>query len=144
MIADVQDEKGQNVAASIGPDSCTYIHCDETDEDQVKSLVDSTISLYGRLDIMFSNAGTIGTLGSQLAIDMDMSVFDKLIAVNVRGMAASVKHAARAMKEGGVKGSIIYPASVMGTRGYHVGTDYVLSKHAVLGMVRSASLQLAG
>ncbi|KAF3437722.1 hypothetical protein FNV43_RR20478 [Rhamnella rubrinervis] len=57
VIADVQDKKGQNVATSIGPDRCTYIHCDVTDEDQVKSLVDSTVSLYGQLDIMFSNAG---------------------------------------------------------------------------------------
>lgn len=47
VIADIQDKMGQNVAASIGSDRCTYIHCDVTDEDQVKSLVESTVSMYG-------------------------------------------------------------------------------------------------
>ncbi|KAF3437714.1 hypothetical protein FNV43_RR20470 [Rhamnella rubrinervis] len=144
VIADVQDKKGQNVAASIGPDRCTYIHCDVTDEDQVKSLVETTVSLYGQLDIMFSNAG-IATPGKQVVIDLDMSAFDKTFAVNVRGMATCVKHAARAMKEGGVKGSIICTASVMASRANPSGgTDYIMSKHAVLGLMRAASLQLAG
>ncbi|KAF3437721.1 hypothetical protein FNV43_RR20477 [Rhamnella rubrinervis] len=144
VIADVQDEKGQKVSVSIGPDRCTYIHCDVTDEDQVKSLVETTVSLYGQLDIMFSNAGIIAPK-MQVVTDLDMSAFDKVFAVNVRGMAASVKHAALAMKEGGVKGSIICTASVMASMANSTGgTDYVMSKHAVLGLVRAASLQLAG
>ncbi|KAF3437711.1 hypothetical protein FNV43_RR20467 [Rhamnella rubrinervis] len=143
VIADIQDDEGQNVAASIGPHRCAYIHCDVTDEDQVKSLVESTVSLYGRLDVMFSNAGIVSRK-SQTVLDMDLSLFDELIAVNTRGMAACVKHAARAMKEGGVRGSIICTASVLASRGFDVGTDYTMSKHAVLGLMRSASLQLAG
>ncbi|KAF3437731.1 hypothetical protein FNV43_RR20487 [Rhamnella rubrinervis] len=143
VIGDIQDEKGRNVAASIGPDRSTYIHCDVAEENQVKSLVESTVSTYGRLDVMFSNAG-IGSSDGQTVMDMDMSAFDKVLAVNTRGMAACVKHAARVMKEGGVKGSIICTASVLATRGFYVSTDYVMSKHAVIGLVRSASLQLAG
>ena len=57
VIADVQDEKGQNVAVSIGSNVCSYVHCDVSDEEQVKNLVDSTVKSCGRLDIMFSNAG---------------------------------------------------------------------------------------
>lgn len=143
VIADIQDEKGQNVAASIGPDRCAYIHCDVTDEDQVKSLVEFTVRTYGRLDVMFSNAG-VTTPGSQSILDLDLSAFDDLVAVNARGMAACVKHAALAMKRLGVRGSVICTASVLGSRGFEIGTDYVMSKHAVLGLVRSASLQLAG
>ncbi|XP_015883493.3 (+)-cis,cis-nepetalactol synthase NEPS3-like [Ziziphus jujuba] len=143
VIADVQDEKGRNVAASIGPDRCTYIHCDVTDENQVKSLVESTVSIYGRLDIMFSNAG-ISNKGLQTVLDLDLSEFDKVVAVNTRGAAACVKHAARAMKDGGVRGSIICTASALASRGLEAATDYVMSKHAVIGLVRSASLQLAG
>ncbi|KAF3437718.1 hypothetical protein FNV43_RR20474 [Rhamnella rubrinervis] len=143
VIADIQDDEGRNVAASIGPDRCAYIHCDVTDGDQVKSLVESTVSLYGRLDVMFSNAGIVSRK-SQTVLDMDLSLFDELIAVNTRGMEACVKHAARAMKEGGVRGSIICTASVLASRGFDVGTDYAMSKHAVLGLMRSASLQLAG
>ncbi|KAF3437729.1 hypothetical protein FNV43_RR20485 [Rhamnella rubrinervis] len=87
VIADVQDEKGQHVAASLGSQRCPYIHCDITDENHVKSLVESTVSMYGQLDIMFSNAG-IATPGDQTIIDMDMSGSDKLFAINARGVAA--------------------------------------------------------
>ncbi|XP_015883492.3 (+)-cis,trans-nepetalactol synthase NEPS1-like [Ziziphus jujuba] len=143
VIADIQDEKGQNVAASIGPDRCTYIHCNVTDENQVKSLVESTVSIYGRLDIVFSNAGIINKR-PQTVLELDLLEFDKVITVNTRGAAACVKHAARVMKEGGVKGSIICMASALASRGFETSTDYTMSKSAVIGLVRSASLQLAG
>ena len=100
VIADVQGEKGQRVAASIGSNICTYIYCDVSDEEQVKNLVDSTVKAHRSLDIIFSNAG-IGraTLTcDQTMLDMDLSTYDKLMAVNARGMAACVKHAAKAMR----------------------------------------------
>lgn len=141
VIADIQDELGQQVAISIGTDKCNYVHCDVTDEEQVKALVESTVQNYGQLDIMFSNAGIVSS-SDQTVVDLDFSAFDLLFAINVRGMAACVKHAARAMVEGGVRGSIVCTASVAGTRGGKRRTDYHMSKHAVLGLVRSASLQL--
>ncbi|KAJ1379601.1 Short-chain dehydrogenase/reductase SDR [Sesbania bispinosa] len=101
VIADIQDDLGNQVAASI-------------DEDQVKHLVESTINIHGQLDIMFSNAGILSP-SDQTVLDLDFSEFDRLFAVNVRGMAVCVKHAARAMVKG---------------------------HHAVLGLVRSASVQL--
>jgi NAD(P)-dependent dehydrogenase (short-subunit alcohol dehydrogenase family) len=144
VIADIQDEKGQKVAASIGPNICTYVHCDVSDEEQVKTLVDSTVNAYGRLDIMFSNAGMGRAIltGEQTVLDVDMSAYDKVMAVNARGMVACVKHAAKAMIEGGVKGSIVCTASVAASIGGDKFLDYVMSKHAVLGLVRSASLQM--
>ena len=143
VIADVQDEKGQNVAASIGADICVYVRCDVSDEKQVKTVVESTVEKYGRLDVMFSNAG-ITSLAEQTILDFDFSAYEKLFAVNVKGMAASVKHAARAMVEGRVRGSIICTASITASIGTDRVTDYTMSKHAVLGLVRSASVQLAG
>ncbi|KAK9938217.1 hypothetical protein M0R45_014970 [Rubus argutus] len=142
VIADVQDVKGREVAASIGSDRCTYIHCDVTDEEQVKSLVDSTVQLYGRLDVMFSNAG-IGSASGQTVLELDLSGFDKVMAVNARGMAACVKYAARAMVEKGVRGSIVCTASFLAQFGTEGQTDYTMSKHAVLGLVRCASMQLS-
>jgi len=50
VIADIQDELGNQVAASIGSQRCTYIHCDVSDEDQVKNLVQSTVDTYGQVD----------------------------------------------------------------------------------------------
>ncbi|PRQ21365.1 putative oxidoreductase [Rosa chinensis] len=127
VIADVQDAKGREVVASIGSNRCTYVHCDVADEDQVKYLVDSTVKMYGRLDVMYSNAG-IASPSRQTVLELDLSWFDKLMAVNVRGMAACVKHAARAMVEKGVKGSIVCTASIVAECGTEGVTDYTMSK----------------
>ncbi|KAI3518162.1 hypothetical protein L1887_06612 [Cichorium endivia] len=141
VIADIQDELGKNLSVSIGSHRCTYIHCDVTDEVQVKSLVDSTVEMYGQLDIMFSNAGIISKL-NQSIIDLDMNHFDDIFAVNVRGMAACLKHAAITMVEKKVKGIIICTASVLGRFAAPQHTDYCMSKHAVIALMKSASKQL--
>ncbi|KAJ1379592.1 Short-chain dehydrogenase/reductase SDR [Sesbania bispinosa] len=142
VIADIQDDLGNQVAASIGTHRCTYFHCDVTDEDQVKNLIQSTVDTYGQVDIMFSNAGIISP-SDQTVMELNMSQLDSLFAANVRGMALCVKHAARAMVTKSVKGSIVCTASVAASHGGSKGTDYVMSKHAVLGLMRAASVQLA-
>nr|GME08228.1 (-)-isopiperitenol/(-)-carveol dehydrogenase, mitochondrial-like [Ipomoea batatas] len=114
VIADIQDEKGVAVAESIGLDKCSFVKCDVSEEEQVKAMVDWTVQKYGRLDVMFSNAGTAAP-SDQKILDLDFSDFDRVFRVNARGTAVCVKHAARAMVEG---------------------------RHAVLGLVRSACLQL--
>ncbi|KAI3724133.1 hypothetical protein L2E82_35900 [Cichorium intybus] len=141
VLADIQDELGKNLSISIGSHRCTYIHCDVTDEVQVKSLVDSTVDMYGQLDIMFSNAGIISK-SNQTIVDLDMNHFDDLFAVNVRGMAACLKHAAGSMVEKKVKGIIICTASVLGRFAAPQHTDYCMSKHAVIALMKSASKQL--
>lgn len=141
VIADLQKELGQQVAKSIGLNHSTYIHCDVTDEEQVKAMVEWTVKNYGQLDIMFSNAGIFGR-SDQTVLDLDLSALDHLFAINVRGMAACVKHSARAMVERGVRGTIVCTASIAASRGATQKTDYYMSKHAVLGLVRCASRQL--
>ncbi|KAL3640621.1 (+)-cis,trans-nepetalactol synthase neps1 [Castilleja foliolosa] len=142
VIADIQPEKGRAVAQSIGPHICSYFQCDVSDEDQVKSMVDWTVQTYGGLDVFFSNAGTISSSSEQTILDLDLTQYDKVMQVNVRGMAACVKHAAGKMIELGTRGSIVCTASVMAERGAGFHTDYGVSKHAVLGLMRSASVQL--
>ncbi|CAI0399257.1 unnamed protein product [Linum tenue] len=157
VIADVQDELGREVASSICRPitKSVYVHCDVTQEDQVKSLVHSTVAAFGQLDVMFSNAGiatsspssALPSLSSsgpaQTVLGLDLEAMDRVLAVNVRGTAACVKHAARAMVEGRVRGgSIVCTASVAGSTGGRGMVDYYLSKHAVVGLVRSASVQL--
>ncbi|XP_039162631.1 (-)-isopiperitenol/(-)-carveol dehydrogenase, mitochondrial-like [Eucalyptus grandis] len=141
VIADIQDKKGHNLVASIGSHRCTYIHCDVTDEQQVKFLVESTLRSNGHLDILFSNAGTVNDVKQDI-LEFNIPAFERLFAVNVRGMAACVKHGARAMVAGAIKGNIICTASIRASTGNENYVDYVMSKHAVLGLVRSASKQL--
>ncbi|CAN6717839.1 unnamed protein product [Malus baccata var. baccata] len=107
VIADIQDELGQTVVKSLGPGRSTYIHCDVTDEDQ------------------------------QTVLELDLSNYDKVMAVNARGMAACVKHAAKAMVEGGVRGSIVCMASAAAGQGGPMFTDYTMSKDAVMGLMRN-------
>ncbi|KAI5443458.1 hypothetical protein KIW84_012197 [Lathyrus oleraceus] len=92
--------------------------------------------------LMDSNAGIFSPT-SQTVMELDMSQLDHLFAINVRGMALCVKHAARAMVEGHVRGSIVCTGSIHGREGGSRSTDYTMSKHAVLGLMRAASVQLA-
>lgn len=141
VIADIQDELGQKLANSIGLNNATYIHCDVSNEEQVKAMVEWTVQNYKQLHIMFSNAGVFSK-SNQTILDLDFPGFEQLFAINVRGMVACVKHAARAMVEGNVRGSIVCTASVAASCGAKKNIDYFMSKHAVLGLVRSASKQL--
>ncbi|CAL0319974.1 unnamed protein product [Lupinus luteus] len=141
VIADVQDDLGHKVAESIGTNKCTYIHCNVADEEQVQNLIQSTINTFGQIDIMFSNAGIRSEL-EQTITELNIPELNRLLAVNASGMAACVKHAAHAMVEKHVRGSIVCTGSIYGSNGGSDGTDYAMSKYALLGLVRSASIQL--
>ncbi|KAK4394544.1 Nepetalactol-related short-chain-dehydrogenase/reductase 1 [Sesamum angolense] len=141
VIADIQAEKGKSVAESIGLQRCSYVKCDVADEEQVKSMVEWTVNTYGGLHIMFSNAGIVNS-SEQTILELDFMQYDTLMRVNARGMAVCVKQAARKMIELGTRGAIVCTASVMAAMGGDMLTDYTMSKHAVLGLVRAASQQL--
>lgn len=137
VIADIQDEKARKVAESIGR-SCSFFHCDVTDEEQVKAMVDWTAQTHGGLDVMISNAGDIRK-ENQTILDLDFSGFDYIMKVNARGQVASVSHAARKMVELGGGGAIVCTASaVTTTSGALNVVDYTMSKHAVVGLVEVA------
>ncbi|KAL6183150.1 hypothetical protein ACLB2K_044561 [Fragaria x ananassa] len=93
VIADIQDNLGCQLAESIGNHRCNNVHCNVADEGQVKSMVEATANKFGHLDIMFSNAGIMSS-EKQTVLDFDITAFDRLFDVNVRGMASCVKHAA--------------------------------------------------
>lgn len=140
VIADIRDELGFQLVSSIGADKACYRRCDVSDEKQVEDTVAYAVEKYGTLDIMFSNAGTLGSLGSLL--EMDMTVFDRTMAVNIRGAALAVKHAARVMAAKKIRGSIICTASVEAILAGDAPLAYVASKHAVLGVVKAAAREL--
>ncbi|CAA7044300.1 unnamed protein product [Microthlaspi erraticum] len=138
VIVDVQEELGQNVAVSIGEDKASFYCCDITKETEVENAVKFTVEKHGKLDVLFSNAGVLDPPGSIL--DLDLERFDRIMAVNVRGAAAFIKHAARAMVEKGTRGSIVCTTSVLSEIGSRRGRQgYTVSKHGLLGLIRSAS-----
>ncbi|XP_058083573.1 short-chain dehydrogenase reductase 3b-like [Magnolia sinica] len=140
IIADVQDELGHQVVVSIGPDRSCYVHCDVRDEKQVQGAVDLALEKYERLDVMFSNAGIGGPLNG--IMELDMGALDNAMAINVRGVVATIKHAARAMVERKTRGSIICTASVSAVLGGSAPHAYTISKHALVGVVRSTAAEL--
>ncbi|KAK9747572.1 hypothetical protein RND81_02G001200 [Saponaria officinalis] len=140
VVADIHDELGLQVVDSIGVDKASYYHCDVRDEQQVEGAVKHTLLTYGCLHILFSNAGVMGPLDSVL--DMDLASFDNTFATNVRGVAATIKHAARAMVAHNIRGSIICTASVAACLGGVGPLPYTGTKHAVVGLVRAASNEL--
>uniref|UniRef100_A0ACD5YT00 Uncharacterized protein n=1 Tax=Avena sativa TaxID=4498 RepID=A0ACD5YT00_AVESA len=144
VLADVQDDLGHAVAAEIGsPDTACYARCDVTDEAQVAAAVDLAVARHGRLDVMFNNAGITGGTYSGGPIEtLDMADFDRVMAVNLRGVAAGIKHAARAMVPRGA-GCILCTSSTAGALGGSGPHAYSVSKTAVAGMVRSAAAELA-
>ncbi|WVZ66987.1 hypothetical protein U9M48_016134 [Paspalum notatum var. saurae] len=143
ILADVQDDLGRAVAAELGPaGAATYTRCDVTDEAQVAAAVDLAVALHGRLDVVFNNAGVSGDLRPTTLASLDLADFDRVMAVNARGVAAGVKHAARVMVPRRA-GSIICTASAAGVLGGVATPPYSVSKAAILGLVRAAAGELA-
>ncbi|KAL3531624.1 hypothetical protein ACH5RR_005145 [Cinchona calisaya] len=148
VIADVEDVLGLALASSLSSPSAqavvTYVHCDVSSEDDVENLIDSTVSEFGRLDILFNNAGILGsqTKHKKSIVDFDAVEFDRIMRVNVRGVGLGMKHAARAMIRRGTAGSIISTASVAGVMGGMGPHSYTASKHAIVGLTKNAACEL--
>lgn len=117
----------------------TAIVADINHEKDVQDLVSHCISSYGRIDIAFNNAGTEGKLTS--FVDQSNDIYDVIFNTNVRGVFWSMKHEAKAMLAQG-SGIIINNASMGGVIGFANAALYIASKHAVLGLTKTASIEL--
>jgi|OM-RGC.v1.007135437 NAD(P)-dependent dehydrogenase (short-subunit alcohol dehydrogenase family) len=111
---------------------------DVANEDDLRKLFDFTVSTYGRLDVAFNNAGTEGVFAPLL--EQDAERFDMVFEPNVRGVFNSMKYAAEIMLRQG-SGSIINNASMGGLIGFENASVYIASKHAVIGMTKTASIE---
>ncbi|KAI7997037.1 hypothetical protein LOK49_LG10G01337 [Camellia lanceoleosa] len=110
VIADVQDDLGLSICKDIGHENVTYVHCDVTSDYDVKNVVDIAISKYGKLDIMYNNAG-IGSLDASILQPINYEKFKRVFDVNVYGAFLGAKHAARAMIPA-KKGVILFTSSL--------------------------------
>jgi len=117
-----------------------FVQADVSDEAQVKSLVDTVVKEFGRLDIAFNNAGIEGTLAPLTEATTEQ--YQKLFDINVKGVFLSMKYEIPAMlKTGG--GSIVNTSSVAGSVGMPNAGIYIASKHAVNGLSKTAALEVA-
>ncbi|MFT4597211.1 MAG: xanthoxin dehydrogenase [Paracrocinitomix sp.] len=139
VIADFQEEAGAALAAELG-DASLFHHTDVTDEDQVAAAIDAAVDAWGRLDVMFNNAGVVGVVGP--ISETSGQAWTGTIDVLLHGVFYGVKHAARVMGPQG-SGSIISTSSTAGVMGGLGPHGYTAAKHAVIGLTKSVANEMA-
>jgi NAD(P)-dependent dehydrogenase (short-subunit alcohol dehydrogenase family) len=142
VLADHQEQPLRTAAAELTSAGHQVLAagCDVSDEDQVAALVERTVGTFGRLDFAFNNAG-IQTPPTDAA-DEPAETFDRVNAVNLRGVWACMKHELRPMREQG-SGAIVNCSSLGGLVGLPGRAAYHAAKHGVLGLTKSAALEYA-
>jgi NAD(P)-dependent dehydrogenase (short-subunit alcohol dehydrogenase family) len=142
MVADLNASGAADTVRQIeeaeGEARC--FECDVADERSVEQLVAETVQAFGRLDYAHNNAG-IGAPPASVH-QADRAAFDRVLAINVVGVWLCLKHEARYMLEHG-GGAIVNTASLAGLIGFPQNVAYSASKHAVIGITRTAALEYA-
>jgi NAD(P)-dependent dehydrogenase (short-subunit alcohol dehydrogenase family) len=140
VIADVEEDRGEALAATLGPDAL-FRRTDVSDPEQVGALVATAVDKFGGLHVMVNNAGVSGTMHRRF-LDDDLADFHRVMAVNVLGVMAGTRDAARHMATSG-GGSIINLTSIGGIQAGGGVMTYRASKAAVIQFTKSAAIELA-
>ena len=143
VIAARRDKEGEETIGLVkesGGDGM-FVQTDVSNEDSVIALVEETAKRYGRLDYAFNNAGVVEDPAP--FTNKTLSSFDKIMAVNVKGVWLSMKHEIPQMLKNGGGGAIVNNSSVFGVIGNPQLPIYVASKHAILGLTKAAALEYA-
>jgi NAD(P)-dependent dehydrogenase (short-subunit alcohol dehydrogenase family) len=139
VIADVDTERGAELAEVLG-EPVVFRRTDVSEADEVQAVVDVAVARFGRLDVMFNNAGISSSF--RRLVRNDLSDFDRVMAVNVLGVMVGTQRAARHMADHG-GGSIINTSSMGALTGGPAPIVYRTSKAAVIQFTRSAAADLA-
>ena len=139
-ICDIQDELGGALRDRF-PTETIYCHCDVTEENDVETAVNATISRFGQLDAVFHSAGIIGAVGPISSTPGNEWRYS--IDVLLHGTFYTMKHASRVMIPRG-KGSIISMSSTAGIMGGWGPHAYAAAKHAVVGLTKNVAAELCG
>ncbi|MFE2736309.1 glucose 1-dehydrogenase [Streptomyces sp. NPDC059349] len=142
VLADIDEKAVQRAAVELtaAGHRATGVVCDVTDEEQAAAMVDRAVTTYGRLDMAFNNAGI--QVPPSDAADETAENFDRVNAVNLRGVWAAQKHELRQMRQQG-SGAIVNCSSLGGLVGLPERAAYHASKHGVIGLTKSAAVEYA-
>ncbi len=140
LLVDLNEEALAEACQEIGSNQVSYCVADVTSAEDNLAMVETATERYGGVDILLANAGIEGDVVP--ITEYDEAKFDQVMAINVKGPFLGLKAAIPAMeKRGG--GSIVITSSVAGVQGSPGIAPYVTSKHAVVGMMRSAAKEVA-
>ncbi len=138
MLVDLDADKLAHVVRELGTNKAAFVPADVTDSAQTRRYVDETVSYWGKVDVLFSNAGNDGPLMPITEYPEDL--FDRIIATHVRGCFLACKYTIPQMNDGG---SIIITSSIVGVKGVPHNCSYVAAKHALMGLMRCVSKEVA-
>jgi 3alpha(or 20beta)-hydroxysteroid dehydrogenase len=125
------------ITSELPPESVTAVEADVTREEDVARYVQSTLAAFGRLDLLFNNAGIEGRVAP--IVDSKLEDFERVMAVNVRGVFLGLREVLRVLQRQNEGGAIVNTASIAGVRGSVGVAPYTASKHAVIGLTRTAA-----
>ncbi len=137
LLIDIDEEALKKASEKSNSSELYTFTADVSDENQVKAYSKKAKELFGHVDIFFNNAGIEGVVKPLDEYPMD--VYHKIIGVNVNGVYFGLRYIFPLMKDKG--GSVIITSSVAGMKGTGNVLPYVASKHALIGMMRSAALE---
>ena len=143
LVADVVEGGGNEtvkLVKSAGGEAA-FIRCDVSKASEAETLVATAVKHFGRLDCAFNNAGISGKL-AKTAEDTEDN-FDRIMAVNLRGVWLCMKYEILQMVKQGSGGAIVNTASAAGLVGSHGMPAYTASKHGVIGLTKTAALEYA-
>ena len=138
VVADVDADRGQRIAEELG-DKARFVATDVSEEADVDAAVACAVEQFGGLDCMFNNAGNPGSVGG--IEEIEMSMFDRTVAIHLRGVFLGIRAAARVMRPQG-HGSIINTSSVAALAANYGGHDYSACKAAIAHLTRTTASEL--
>jgi NAD(P)-dependent dehydrogenase (short-subunit alcohol dehydrogenase family) len=138
VVSDLDGDALDALVAELGDDVAAAAVADVTDSEQVRAAVATAVDRFGGLDVAFANAGIFGDIAP--VVDYADDVFERVLAVNVRGPFHVAKHALAVMRD---RGSLIFNSSVVGLTSDPGICGYATSKHALVGLMRTAAKEVA-
>ncbi len=138
VLVDLLEENLKKTVTELNSKNVEYCVADVSESSDVKKYIDKTVALFGNIDVFFNNAGIEGVV--KPIVDYPEDIFDRVLAVNVKGAWLGNKYVLPKMKEGG---SIIMTSSVAGILGFANLSAYVASKHAIVGIMKSTAIEAA-
>jgi glucose 1-dehydrogenase len=139
MLADVNEELGRAAAKDLGA-GAAFARCDVSRKDQVDAAVAGTVESFGRLDILVANAGIVHAAEF---LDLEEKDFDRVIAVNLKGIFLAGQAAARQMVKQGEGGAIVNMSSVNAVLAIANQVPYVVSKGGINQLTKVMAIALA-
>ncbi len=137
-LVDMNEDALKKTVEELDGKNVKYTAADVTKSGDVQRYVNDAVKAFGKIDVFFNNAGIEGVV--KPVVDYPEDVFDKVLAVNIKGVWLGNKYVVPNMNDGG---SIILTSSVAGIAGSLDVSAYIASKHAVVGLMKNLSLEVA-